>query len=108
MPRRSEPEPGSRGDRVQQIKKAYDKRKGRELTVVEFAAELNAQAQKLSLAKAWSGTRFSKVVHGQDPTLDDAAVLLAIDPEHRTWDWLVFGIRAKASATAGFRRATGS
>ena len=95
MARRRKPVPGSRGERVQEIKEAIDAREGREITVDEMAAKLNAVARGLGLEERWSGPRFSKMVHGQEPALEDAAILIATDPQRRGWDWLVFG-EAKA------------
>lgn len=108
MARRTSPVPGSRGERVQHIKDAYEAKEGRDLTVEEFADELNKVAKKLGFDPRWSGPRFSKMVHGQEPALEDAAVLLAIDPEGGTWDWLVFGGARKRIPADRFRRVAGA
>lgn len=107
MARRMKPVAGSRGERVQQIKDAVERKEGRELTVGEIAERLNAIARALNFEERWSGPRFSKMVHGQEPALEDAACLLALDPESRTWNWLVFGLNAKGVDRAMFRRISG-
>lgn len=96
MARRTRPTPGSRGERVQRIKDAIDDQKGRELTVAEVADLLNDAARDFGFEQRWSGPRFSKMVHGQEPALEDAACLLEVDPRKRGWDWLVFGDRRDA------------
>jgi hypothetical protein len=108
MARRMRPVAGSRGERVQQIKDAVEAKERRELTVEEFAARLNAKAKQLGLEERWSGPRFSKMVHGQEPALEDAAVLLAIDPDGGTWEWLVFGGARKRIPADKFRRVAGA
>jgi hypothetical protein len=107
MARRMKPVPGSRGERVQQIKDAVEREAGRELTVGEVAGRLNAIAKSLHFEEGWSGPRFSKMVHGQEPSLEDAACLLALDPEHRSWSWLVFGGAPKGISAAMFRKIGG-
>lgn len=99
------PNPESRGWRVQQIKDAYDEKHGKH-TVEEFAEKLNAAAVDLGLEPMWNAPRFSKVVHGQEPSLEDAACLLQVDPEHRTWDWLARGPQQRQAGQAK-RRAGG-
>lgn len=104
--REKEPAPGSRGERAKLIKEAYDKKHG-PTTVVDFAAALNVAAHNLGLPELWTGTRFSKIVHGQAPSLDDAACLLQVDPEHRTWDWLARGPQQRHAGAVTKRRAGG-
>lgn len=74
-----------------QIKEAVDQLERRELTVEEMAALLNRAAATVGFEQRWSGPRFSKMIYGQEPALEDAAILLAVDPLKRGWDWFVFG-----------------
>lgn len=104
MARKAKPVPGSRGERVQFIKDAVEKREHAQLTVVQIADRLNDVAADLGLEQRWNGPRFSKMVHGQEPALEDAACLVQLDPEERGWDWLVFGRRTRAKKETKERR----
>lgn len=104
MARRRKPVPGSRGERVQKIKEAVERKEGTDLTVDDIADRLNAIAHALGFAGVWSGPRFSKIVHGQEPSLEDAACLIELDPENRTWDWLAIGDVSRPVARGKFRK----
>ena len=90
MANEKEPVPGSRGERVDQIRKALGK--SRE----ELADVLAAKARELHVTSGgkWTPTRVSKLILGRQPiSLDDAAVVVAVDPDEDAprWDWFVFG-----------------
>lgn len=90
MANEKEPVPGSRGDRVNQIREALGlKRK-------DFAKVLAAKAVDLQLTEGgeWTETRVSRLILGRQPmSLDDAAVVVAVDPHKKAprWGWFVFG-----------------
>lgn len=99
--------PGSRGERVQQVKEAVEAVEGREISVEEMAARLNAVATAFGFEPRWSGPRFSKMVHGQEPALEDAAAIVGVDPQKRGWEWFVFGnVAARQTRTRNTRYLT--
>lgn len=89
MANEKKPVPGSRGERVDQIRQALG------LTRDEFAGALAAKAAELRITGGkWSPSRVSKLILGRQPiSLDDAAVVVAIDPHTKAprWDWFVYG-----------------
>jgi hypothetical protein len=84
------PVPGSRGERVDQIRKALG------VNREEFAELVAAKAAELGVATGgkWTPTRVSKLILGRQPiSLDDAVAVIALDPEERGWLWFAFGER---------------
>lgn len=94
MANEKEPTPGTRGARVDEIRKAL--KLGRE----EFAERLATKAHELRITSGgkWTPTRVSKLILGRQPiSLDDAAVVVSVDPHKDAprWHWFVFGEHLK-------------
>ncbi len=88
MANEKEPTPGTRGYRADQVRRDLG------LDRQQFADLLAERAAALGLTSGgkWTQTRVSKLILGRQPiSLDDAAVVIDVDPEHRGWDWFVFG-----------------
>lgn len=77
----------SRGRRVKQIQDALG------LDGKGFVAELQRVNDRLGLSVKWYEKRLSTIVNGgQDLSLEDVAILEAIDPLKRPWYWPAFGV----------------
>lgn len=106
MANEKEPTPGTRGYRVDQVRKAL------KLSRDGFAGELALVAEKLRLDSGgkWTPIRVSKTILERQPlSLEDAATVAALAEirglDGYTWDWLILG---KSVAEAyGRKRKTG-
>jgi hypothetical protein len=98
MANEKDPEPGTRGYRVEQIRKEIGLPRRQDLApaLAEVAARIG-----LTEGGAWTATRISRMILGRQPmSLDDAAVVLKLAEAHglegKDWNWLVFGERRAA------------
>lgn len=108
MANEKEPEPGTRGYRVNELRNALGMSRER------FSAALAEIAEEESLNEGgkWTPTRVSRTILSRKPIpLDDMAaiVLLARARGFRnvTWDYLVFGDVSKAVARDLFKKVAG-
>lgn len=86
------------GDRVRQIRERLGDRQP------EFAARLTAVAARLGLSwRSYTNSAISRLETGAGNylTIDDLAVLLAVDPEHRSVEWLA-GIKQQKRPAGRF------
>lgn len=87
----------ARGARVLRLREARD------LTVLDFAAELNAVAKLYGLPQVWTGPRVTKIEKGgQNLAIEDVAVLEVYD-RARSWFWWAFGVEKPHIALPGER-----
>lgn len=94
MANEKQPTPGSRGERMDTIRKAM------ELKREEFAERLARKAETLGLTAGgeYTASRVSRLILGRQPlTLDDAAVVMAIAPKGFGWEWFVYGVAELSS-----------
>lgn len=97
-----------RGGRVREIREAMG------LQQDAFGAELTKAGAAFGLEESYNKDKVSKIETGaRDVTVDEMALLLAMDPKKRTIDWLVFGAASTTteqtpSAPAPKRLVTGT
>jgi transcriptional regulator with XRE-family HTH domain len=86
-PRKNRAAHEARGERAKIIRDALG------LSQTEFLPLLNQKARQLGLPAVYTKDYVvSRTETGARPmTFEDVAVWLALDPEERPWDWLVFG-----------------
>lgn len=93
MARRREDAEGmeERGRRLRSIREALG------LTQYDIVPKLNEAAERFGLPPNY---RYYTVSRAESGTIsfEDAAVWLAIDPAHHSWEWFVFGDRPPKSA----------
>lgn len=78
------------GDRVRSIREEFGEKQP------EFAARLTAAAKRLGADVRFDNTIVSKVELGRrELSIYEAAVVVAIDPQRRGWDWLVLGDKSR-------------
>lgn len=78
------------GDRVRAIREQFDEKQP------AFAARLTATAKRLGVPVRFDNTMVSKVELGRrELSIYEAAVLVAVDPQRRGWDWFVLGESVK-------------
>lgn len=59
-----------------------------------FAQRLSAVAQRMGLPVRFDNTMVSKVEIGRrELSIYEAAVVVAVDPQRRGWDWFILGER---------------
>jgi hypothetical protein len=97
MAKREQPEPGTMGARVLEI------RSGLGMDTLQFADELNRIAGKLGHERTWSASKVSRATNNTHRMkLDEAVDLVTVARPARSLDWLVFGI--EKAATSRFPR----
>ena len=75
-----------RGERIKAIRKALD------MTGDEFAAELTARARAYGVDAAYDRAKVSRIEGGgRKVRVEELAIILELDPQHRSLAWLVFG-----------------
>lgn len=90
-----------RGTRLRLIREALG------YTQFDFVEKLNQTARALGLPATYRYYTVSRIESGA-LGFEDAAIYLALDPEGRGWDWLVWGEREKPPTAdpALYRRVT--
>ncbi len=85
----------SRGKRLKEIQGALG------LDGKGMVAALQAVTNRLGLSVKWYEKRLSTIVNGgQDLSLEDVAILEAIDPKKRSWHWVAFGVEKLGTGRA--------
>jgi hypothetical protein len=108
MANEKEPEPGTRGFRVNEIRLEL------ELSRADLARALADVAKVWGITEGgeWTPTRVSRLILSRQPmSLDDAAVVVKLAEAHglkgKTWDWFVFGDVSKAANRDRFKKIAG-
>lgn len=103
-----EPEPGTRGHRIDQLRIALKMTRG------EFGDALKdvAEDEGLDGAGKWDLSRVSRTILSRKPIpLDDMAAIVRLAHSRGfrdvTWDWLVFGDVSKAAERDLFKKVAG-
>lgn len=86
MAKREQPEPGTMGARVLEIRESWD------MDTIDFAEKLNEIARKLRHEQTWSSSKVSRATNNKLRwKLDEAIDITTADKLGRRLDWLVFG-----------------
>lgn len=73
-----------RGARLRMIREALD------YSQFDFVDKLNQMARTMGLPATYRYYTVSRIESGA-LGFEDAAIYLALDPEHRGWDWFIWG-----------------
>lgn len=101
MAKREQPDPGTMGARILEIRKAL------KMDVDEFADELNRVAAALGHEQTWSASKVSRATNNTHRMkLSEAIDIVSAAKPARRLDWLVFGV--ENAETARFKRVSGA
>jgi hypothetical protein len=68
----------------------------------DFAGRMRSTASGLGLPDVYDKVKVSKIETGvRDLSLEDVAVLEAMDPRKRGWHWVAFGVQQRGAKLSG-------
>lgn len=108
MANEKEPEPGTRGYRINELRKAL----GMSREELADALAKVAADEDLDGGGKWTDTRVSRTILGRKPIpLDDVAAIILLARarglHNVTWDYIVFGDVSKAATRDLFKKVAG-